>query len=78
MHKNFFTLEAQAIRAKLAGILPPKMHTPWSKKSCHLFFELVESKQIVAQIAGINYEVSITINKLNDYFRKMFSVKCEC
>lgn len=59
LHRKFFHLSAQAIRARLAGILPPKTNMPWSRRSCELFFGMSSQKGLVAQIVRVNHEKKI-------------------
>ncbi|XP_018333463.1 tudor domain-containing protein 5-like isoform X2 [Agrilus planipennis] len=54
LHRKFFVLPQQAIRARLANIYPPTEKMQWSRQSASAFLEMVFQKSMVAQIYKID------------------------
>ncbi|KAJ8920361.1 hypothetical protein NQ315_005225 [Exocentrus adspersus] len=58
LHNKFGELPAQAIRCRLANVLPLEESAPWTKEACKAFRKMVVDRDLVAKISQINWEAS--------------------
>lgn len=57
MRKDFFEVPQQAIRARLYGVYPVNTDTQWSVTSSNRLLQLVEKKDLYAEIQHIDIKV---------------------
>lgn len=68
LHKKFFSLPQQGVRARLAGIYPINSDTQWSRTCCARFFSLARNKDLFGQIHRIDEKVFKDSIKLSEQF----------
>ncbi|GLV31591.1 papi [Carabus blaptoides fortunei] len=59
LHHDFARLPAQAIRARLANIIPAQQNTMWPREATRCMMRLIMEKDLVALISAIDYEQQI-------------------
>lgn len=57
LHHDFARLPAQAIRARLANIMPVQQNTMWPREATRCMMRLIMEKDLIALISAIDYEV---------------------
>lgn len=82
LYEEFAKVPTQAIRCRLANVVPPVEGAPWSTESSKYFRKLLLNKTLKATVIKVNWEVSNTLHacfpsimNLNNYYTKNFSFK---
>lgn len=70
LHEQFAQVPAQAIRCRLANIVPTLEGAPWSKQATKCFRQLITEKQLKATVIKVNWEVSFLIIVLLKLIRR--------